>query len=354
MRITLVTDAWTPQVNGVVRTLSTMVSKLRERGHEVQTITPDLFPTAACPGYPEIRLALMPYRRLSRLVAPFCPDVVHIATEGPLGWAARRWCGRHGMSFTTAFHTRFPEYVALRTGLPAAFFWPVIRRFHSGARAVLAATPALAEELGSNGIDNVRLWSRGVDFSQFGRGRPPHPLLRHLSRPIMLSVGRVAVEKNLDAFLSAEVAGSKVVVGDGPALAAMRQRYPDALFTGALHGEALASAYAAADIFVFPSLTDTFGLVMIEALASGLPVAGFPVRGPLDVIGPEGRGVQPGWNRPVGAVAPRLEDAIERALKHRADDCMAYARHFTWDASVDQFLAALTGGIERRHLPVAA
>ena len=354
MKITLVTDAWTPQVNGVVRTLSTTVERLRGRGHEIQTVTPDMFRTAACPGYSEIRLALMPYKRLSRLIDDFQPDVVHIATEGPLGWAARRWCGRHGRSFTTAFHTRFPEYVALRTGLPANCFWPMLRRFHSGARAVLVATPSLAHELGEQGIGNTRIWSRGVDFTQFGSDRRPHPALSNLPRPVLLSVGRVAVEKNLDAFLSARVQGTKVVVGDGPALGAMRQRYPDAQFLGALHGEELAGAYAAADVFVFPSLTDTFGLVMIEALASGAPVAGFPVRGPLDVVGPGGCGTGDGQSRPVGAVALRIEDAIAEALRCEPEDCVAYARQFSWDACVDQFIAALTSGPEPVRWPAAA
>lgn len=336
-------DAWAPQVNGVVRTLTETVVRLRMRGHDVLTVTPDLFRTAPCPGYPEIRLAMTPWPGVARMIRAFAPELVHIATEGPLGWAARHHCRRANVPFTTAFHTRFPEYVALRTGLPASFFWPALRRFHRQSRAVLVATPTLARELAEQGIRHSRPWSRGVDCGQFDPNRPPHPALAGLPRPIMLSVGRVAVEKNLEAFLAAEVPGSKVVVGDGPALERLRQLYPEAHFLGALHGEALASAYAAADVFVFPSLTDTFGLVMIEALASGSPVAGFPVPGPLDVVGPEGRGSRAGWNRPVGAVAERIEDAIGAALACDPADCAAYARHFDWDACVDQFLHAVEG-----------
>lgn len=343
MKITLVSDAWAPQVNGVVRTLSTTVAMLRKRGCQVQTITPDLFRTVACPGYAEIRLAVAPFRSIVRMVQDFAPDVVHIATEGPLGWAARRYCRRRGLPFTTAFHTRFPEYVALRTGLPATWFWPALRRFHAGSRAVLVATPSLADELAGQGIGNTHLWSRGVDFDQFGAARSPHPLLARLPRPILLSVGRVAVEKNLDAFLAADVAGTRVVVGDGPALPRLRQQYPEACFLGPLHGDELASVYAGADVFVFPSLTDTFGLVMIEALASGVPVAGYPVRGPLDVIGADGRGTRPGWEKPVGSVSAQLESAIAAALQCDRNDCARYACYFSWDACVDQFVSALAG-----------
>ncbi len=343
MRITLITDAWVPQVNGVVRTLTTTVAKLRERGHSVQTVTPDMFRTLACPGYAEIRLAVAPFHGIARIVGDFAPDVVHIATEGPLGWAARRYCRRHGIPFTTAFHTRFPEYMALRTGLPAGLFWPALRRFHAGSRAVLVATVSLAQELAGQGIRNTRLWSRGVDLEQFGGVRPPHPQLARLPRPILLSVGRIAVEKNLDAFLSADVAGTKIVVGDGPALAGLKRNYPSACFLGALCGKDLAAAYAAADVFVFPSLTDTFGLVMIEALASGVPVAGYPVPGPLDVIGADGRGTISGWKKAVGSVDENLERAIAAALACDGANCVAYACHFSWDACVDQFLDALTG-----------
>ncbi len=341
MRLTLVSDAWTPQVNGVVRTLTTTVAQLEARGHAVQTITPDRFVSVPCPTYPEIRLALTTPYRVGAMIAGFRPEAVHIATEGPLGWLARGWCRKRGVPFTTSFHTRFPDYVAARTGLSPAYLWRILARFHAEARNILVATPRLAAELAEHGLTRTRPWSRGVDLRQFRPDLAPHPAYAGLTRPILLSVGRVAVEKNIAAFLSADVAGTKVVVGDGPALAAMRARFPDAVFLGSLSGEPLAAAYAGADVFVFPSLTDTFGLVMIEALASGVPVAGFPVAGPLDVVGAEGRGTVPGWTAAVGAVDADLARAIGRAATADPADCAAYARHFRWEACVDQFVAGL-------------
>ncbi len=340
MRITLVSDAWTPQVNGVVRTLTTTVELLRARGHAVQTITPDLFASLPCPTYPEIRLALTTRRRIAKLIDAFRPEAIHIATEGPLGWLARRWCMARGIPFTTSFHTRFPDYVAARTPLSIAWLWRLVARFHGPARHILVATPRLAAELHGHGLTQTRLWSRGVDLAAFTPDGPPHPALAELAHPVQLSVGRVAVEKNLTAFLDTAVPGSKVIVGDGPARAALQARYPDAHFLGSLHGTALASAYAAADVFVFPSLTDTFGLVMIEALACGVPVAGFPVAGPLDVVG-TGRGTVEGFDAVVGATDADLGAAITRALTADRADCVAYARHFSWDACADQFVTAL-------------
>ncbi len=341
MRVTLVSDAWTPQVNGVVRTLTTTVAHLQARGHVVQTITPDRFVSVPCPTYPEIRLALTHPLAIGRLIAGFRPEAVHIATEGPLGWLARGWCRKRGVPFTTSFHTRFPDYVAARTGLSPAFLWRVLARFHAAARNILVATPRLAAELAGHGLTRTRPWSRGVDLEQFRPDIAPPAAYAGLARPILLSVGRVAVEKNIAAFLSADVVGTKIVVGDGPALGGMRARFPHAVFLGALAGEALAAAYAGADVFVFPSLTDTFGLVMVEALASGVPVAGFPVPGPLDIVGADGRGTVAGWSAPVGAVDSDLAAAITRAIAARRDDCAAYARHFRWEACVDQFVAAL-------------
>ena len=341
MRLTVVSDAWSPQVNGVVRTLTTTVAHLRDRGHVVQTITPDRFVSIPCPTYPEIRLALTHPLAIGRLIAGFRPEAVHIATEGPLGWLARGWCRKRGVPFTTSFHTRFPDYVAARTGLSPAYLWRILARFHAAARDILVATPRLAAELAEHGLTQTRPWSRGVDLGQFHPGIAAPDAYANLVRPIMLSVGRVAVEKNIAAFLSADVAGTKVIVGDGPALAAMRARFPDAVFLGSLSGEALAAAYAGADVFVFPSLTDTFGLVMIEALASGIPVAGFPVAGPLDIVGAEGTGTVAGWSAPVGAVDADLGRAIRSALTARSDDCAVYARYFRWEACVDQFVAAL-------------
>ncbi len=340
MRITLVSDAWTPQVNGVVRTLTTTVALLRERGHKVQTITPDRFRSLPCPTYPEIRLALTSRSRIARLIEEFSPDAVHIATEGPLGWRARRWCLDNDVPFTTSFHTRFPDYVAARTGLSIDWLWRLVRRFHAPAAHILTATPRLAAELSTRGLPQTLPWSRGVDLAQFSPDVAPDPALAALPRPVLLSVGRIAVEKNLAAFLDAPVAGTKVVVGDGPALAALRARYPQVVFPGARHGAELAAAYAAADVFVFPSLTDTFGLVMIEALACGVPVAGFPVAGPLDVIGADGLGVAGGRVR-IGAVDTDLATAIEAALTANRAACADYARGFTWDRCLDQFLTAL-------------
>jgi glycosyltransferase involved in cell wall biosynthesis len=338
VRIALVSDAWTPQVNGVVRTLVTTVTMARARGHIVETITPDLFASVRCPGYPEIRLALGSGRAVGRRLAGFAPDCVHIATEGPLGWAARRWCLQRKLPFTTSFHTRFPDYLALRTRLPANLFWPVVTRFHAPAARVFAAAQALEEELHGRGLVRTHRWSRGVDTAVFRPDQAPHPALADLPRPILLHVGRVAIEKNIEAFLSADVAGSKVVVGDGPALAMLRQRYPQAHFLGALHGEALASAYAGADLLVFPSLTDTFGLVMIEALASGVPVAAHFAPGALDIIGRDGCG---GGTARIGALSDDLDEAITTALGADRAACVAVGRRYDWAACTDQFLSGL-------------
>lgn len=342
MRITLVSDAWAPQVNGVVRTLTTTADMLRARGHVVQTITPDLFVSVPCPTYPEIRLALTTRRAVSRLIDAFRPEAIHIATEGPLGWLARSWCMARGIPFTTSFHTRFPDYVAARTPLSTAWLWRQVTRFHAPARHILVATSRLAAELATHGLTQTQLWSRGVDLAAFSADAASHPAMTGLSRPVALSVGRVAVEKNLTAFLDLPAAGTRVVVGDGPALHGLRARYPDVVFLGPLHGAALAGAYRAADVFVFPSLTDTFGLVMIEALACGTPVAGFPVAGPLDIVGEDGLGVA-GGTATIGAVDPDLGKAIDRALTADRTACAAYAAHFSWDRCLDQFVAALAG-----------
>lgn len=330
MRIAIVSDAWTPQVNGVVRTLASVTAQLRPRGHEVVMVTPDQFHSLPCPGYPEIRLALAGARSVGRRLVDAAPDAIHIATEGPLGWAARRWCLAQGRPFTTAYHTQFPEYLARRTGLPARLFWPAIRSFHRPASAIMVATGTIRAQLREQGLTHLRTWSRGVDIGQFHPDHLPPELFLRLPRPIQLYVGRVAVEKNIAAFLDNRYPGSKVVVGDGPALTALRARYPQVQFMGQQHGAALAACYAAADVFVFPSRTDTFGLVLIEALACGTPVAAFPVPGPLDVLGPQ-----------AGAMDEVLEQAIARALVLDRAACLAHGRSFGWEASADQFLAAL-------------
>lgn len=340
MRLTLVTDAWEPQINGVVRTLSTTVRLLRARGWRVQIISPDQFWSVPMPSYPEIRLAMTSRRRIGRMIGQFAPDALHIATEGPLGWMARGWARNRGLAFTTSFHTRFPDYVAARIGIDPARVWRVLRRFHGAASAVMVATPRLADELARHGLAHTRPWSRGVDLEQFRPDVPPHPAFAGLQRPVALHVGRVAVEKNIEAFLAAPWPGDKVVVGDGPALDGLQRRHPRAHFLGALHGPALASAYAAADVLAFPSRTDTFGLVMIEALACGTPVAGFPVPGPLDVLGADGRGAS-GSGARIGAVGDDLGQAMRAALAARRADCATLARRYGWDACVDQFLAGL-------------
>jgi glycosyltransferase involved in cell wall biosynthesis len=330
MRILIVTDAWAPQVNGVVRTLQAIRAELERMGHGVSLISPDQFGSIPCPTYPEIRLAHARRRTFAELIEAGAADAIHIATEGPLGLAARRWCLRRGRPFTTAYHTQFPDYLARRTGLPAAWFWRYIRWFHAPAHAVLIATPSIARALNAHGIDRTRSWGRGVDLGCFRPGLAPHPALAALPRPIQLYVGRVAVEKNIEAFLGGSHPGTKVVVGGGPSLAELSARFPQARFLGPLHAADLASAYAAADVFVFPSRTDTFGLVMIEALACGTPVAAYPVPGPVDVL-----------EEDVGCMRLDLDEAIAGALDRDRAACAAYGARFSWEQSARQFLAAL-------------
>ena len=330
MRVVIVTDAWSPQVNGVVRTLQTIQAELEARGHAVKVISPDLYGSFPCPTYPEIRLAFVRSGVVGDAIAAFEPDAVHLATEGPLCLAARRWCLRGGVPFTTAYHTHFPDYVSRRTGLPARWFWSYIRWFHGPARAVLVSTRSVRQQLRAYGLAQVRPWGRGVDLSAFTSVATPPAIFANLPRPIQLYVGRVAVEKNLEAFLANDHPGSKVVVGDGPARTQLERAYPDARFLGPLFGEELAGAYGGADVFVFPSRTDTFGLVMIEALACGTPVAAYPVSGPVDIVTPE-----------TGALSERLEDAIAAALRCDRAACAAHGRSFSWERSADEFLTGL-------------
>lgn len=347
MRISIATDAWAPQVNGVVRTLSMTVNQLLERGFEVELITPDQFFTVPMPGYREIKLAVAPRFGARKALNAFQPDIVHVSTEGPIGWSARSWCLSHDVPFTTCFHTRFPDYAAVRTGLSSDRFWMPLRRFHRRSHMVLAATRSLAKELAQHGIEHCHLWSRGVDTQIFNAAGPTLPELETLHRPILLNVGRVSQEKNLDAFLGKSISGSKVIVGDGPQLEELKARYPDAVFLGALHGERLASAYRSADVFVFPSLTDTFGLVLIEALACGTPVAAYPVPGPLDIINHHGLGPFSELPMPVGALDHDLSRAISRALSVNRRDSAAYGKSFCWENSTDQFVAAQRIALDR-------
>lgn len=331
MRILLVTDAWFPQINGVVRTLATLKTCLEQRGHEVLYITPDLFRTIPCPSYSEIRLALFPRRRIRKMLEAFRPCVVHIAIEGPLGVAARAECLRREIPFTTAFHTKFPEYVEARFGIPARWIYAALRRFHAPSQAVMVATQGIEDELVRWGFRNIRRWTRGVDTILF---QPrPSALFQDLPRPVFVNVGRVAVEKNLEAFLSLDLPGSKVVVGDGPHLATLKRRFPQAIYVGAKTGEDLARHFAAADVFVFPSLTDTFGLVTLEALACGVPVAAYPVAGPRDVL------EQQDPQQPVGILDSDLRQAALRALEIPRERCRIFAEQNDWSVSIDQFLA---------------
>ena len=327
MRIAIVSDAWFPQVNGVVRTLDTVRQKLVAAGHVVMVIGPDRFHTLPCPTYPEIRLALLPGRVVGALLDEFTPDSVHIATEGPLGMAARRHCLARRWHFTTSFHTKFAEYLHARTRFPVTWTYAWLRRFHAAAVRIMVATPSLESELAEHGFDRLARWTRGVDTELF---KPQAPAL-DLPRPVFLYVGRVAVEKNIGAFLDLPLDGTKLVVGDGPQLAQLKRRYPAVHFAGNQAGEALARHYAAADVFVFPSRTDTFGLVLLEALASGLPVAAYPVTGPRDVID----------GAPVGCLDEDLASAARRALALSRQACRDYALSFSWDVSARQFLGNL-------------
>lgn len=331
MRIAIVTDAWSPQVNGVVRTLQSVSAELRAMGHELTIISPDLYASVPCPTYPEIRLALPRPGLVGRTLAEFRAEAVHIATEGPLGLLARRWCLSHGLPFTTAYHTQFPEYVAARIkAVNPEFVWRYVRWFHAPSAAILASTPSVAQALAAHGLPQSRHWGRGVDTTLFRADGPRDAFVRSLPGPVQLYAGRVAVEKNIAAFLATDLPGSKVVVGDGPARAALAAEYPHVHFLGAKFGEDLAAIYRAADVFLFPSRTDTFGLVMIEALACGTPVAALPVQGPLDVLNPQ-----------VGVMDEALDRAIARALTLDRETCAHFGQGFTWRASAEQFLAAL-------------
>ncbi|MFA6265626.1 MAG: glycosyltransferase family 1 protein [Pseudolabrys sp.] len=338
MKILIVTDAWHPQVNGVVRTLGQVAQEATNFGVPVEILSPSEFRTVPMPSYPEIRLALAGARAMERRLDAIKPDAIHVATEGPLGHAMRRVCIRRGLPFTTSFHTRFPDYVAERVTFAPRWSgdltWAWLRRFHSQSAAVLAATPTLVGELEERRFRNVRLWQRGVDSHLFHPDRKP---VLDLPRPIFLTVGRVAVEKNLEEFLKLDLPGTKVVVGDGPARAHLSKAYPDAVFVGAKHGEELADIYASADVFVFPSRTDTFGLVLLEALASGVPVAAFPAAAPRDVIG----------QAPVGCLDEDLRVACLNALELDRADCRDFAQGLTWEATARTFVKHVTEATQK-------
>jgi glycosyltransferase involved in cell wall biosynthesis len=332
-KLLLLTDAWAPQVNGVVRTLETLGRDLASMGHEVRYGTPEGRFTLPLPTYGEIRLAIFPRRSLERMIDSFEPDAIHIATEGTIGLSARAICLRRNIPFTTSFHTRFPEYVNARFPfISKSLVYRFLRWFHGPASSVMVATPSLKQELESHGFGNVRIWSRGVDVNLFRPIADAH--LPH-ARPIWLYVGRVAVEKNIEAFLALDLPGTKVVIGEGPARGRLERAYPEARFLGPKSGEDLVHHYAASDVFVFPSRTDTFGLVILEALACGVPVAAYPVEGPRDVIG----------NAPVAVLDNDLRTACLKALETPRTLCRNYALTRSWRACTDQFLSNLPSAV---------
>ena len=337
LKVLIVTDAWAPQLNGVVRTLEMLGHELRLLGHEVRYATPEGRFTLPLPTYPEIRLAIFPRKGLEQTFREYAPDAVHIATEGTMGMSARAICLKHGIAFTTSFHTRFPEYVKARFPfIPQSVVYRWLRWFHGPATAMMVATPSLKRELESHGFRNLRIWSRGVDVDKFHHIDDAH---LPFPRPVWIYVGRVAVEKNIEAFLALDLPGTKVIIGDGPARNSLMRRYPDAKFLGPMMGEALVRAYSSSDVFVFPSRTDTFGLVMLEAMACGLPVAAYPVQGPKDAVG--------------GAAAAVLDEDLKAAcldalaIGRKAVDGRtnssprAFALEHTWRKCTLQFLANL-------------
>jgi glycosyltransferase involved in cell wall biosynthesis len=329
MRILIATDAWHPQVNGVVRTLTSLARSAAALGADIDFLTPEGFPSMALPTYPGLRVALPNRREIARRIEAAAPDAIHIATEGPIGWAARAYCRRRKLAFTTSYTTRFPEYIAVRSIIPASLSYAALRHFHAAASMTMIATASLRQELAARGFKKLGSWGRGVDTELF---TPEDSVELDLPRPIFMTMGRVAVEKNLEAFLSLNLPGSKVVIGDGPQLAELQRRYPKVKFLGEKTGRDLPRHLAAADVFVFPSLTDTFGVVQLEALACGTPVAAFPVTGPLDVIA----------DHPIGALDADLRSACIRALSISRDACRSFALERSWENSARQFIGNLT------------
>jgi glycosyltransferase involved in cell wall biosynthesis len=329
MRVLVATDAWHPQVNGVVRTLTSLAKSAKGLGVDVEFLSPEGFPTVPLPSYPGLRLALPSGRQIARRIEAFNPDAVHIATEGPIGHQARAYCRKRGWPFTTSYTTRFPEYISARWPVPEGLIYAGLRRFHNAGAVTMVATPSLEAELRLRGFLRLGRWTRGVDTSLF---RPDRAIELPFPRPIFASVGRVAVEKNLEAFLSLDLPGTKMVIGTGPAETGLKQRFPDAKFMGQIENGKLAAHLAAADVFVFPSLTDTFGVVQLEALACGTPVAAFPVTGPKDVIA----------DHPIGALSEDLREACIRTLGMSREACRNFAIERSWENSARQFIGNLT------------
>lgn len=334
MRIALITDAWQPQVNGVVTTWTHVTREMAAMGHDVLIVQPELFRSVPCPGVSEIHLAIRPAGKLRRMLDAYEPDAVHIATEGPIGFAARRYVRRRELPFTTSYHTQFPEYFKTYFGFPLAPTYRYLRWFHRGAKATLVPTPSMKELLARRGFENVVVWSRGVNRELF-RPRTDRESVLPGERPVFLCAGRVSPEKNIAAFLKADLAGRKIVVGEGPARRSLMKRFPEATFTGYLPPEAFAAHMAAADVLVFPSRTDTFGLVMIEAMASGTPVAAYPVTGPRDVVTP---GI-------TGVLGDDLGVAGRAALELNRDRCALAVEELTWQRCAEQVIDQLVPAI---------
>jgi glycosyltransferase involved in cell wall biosynthesis len=326
MRVLVATDAWHPQVNGVVRTLTSLAHSARRLGVTIDFLTPEGFPSFPIPTYPGLRLALPRRRQIAQRIEAARPDAIHIATEGPIGHIVRGYCRRQGRLFTTSYTTRFPEYISARAPIPEAWIYAALRRFHGAAAVTMVSTQSLMTELSQRGFANLGMWTRGVDTDLF---RPDRAIELDFPRPIFVTMGRLAVEKNVEAFLSLDLPGTKVVIGTGPEETALKRRFPDAKFLGLLENGALAAHLAAADVFVFPSRTDTFGVVQLEALASGVPVAAFPVTGPKDVVG----------GHPVGVLNEDLRVACIEALRISREACRAFALSRSWENSARQFIA---------------
>ena len=329
IKLAVITDAWKPQVNGVVTTLGKTTDMIKSFGHDVLVINPSECKTIPCPTYPEIRLALNASSHVKRQLSAFVPTHIHIATEGPLGQSARRYCVKHNLAFTTSYHTQFPEYIKERFPIPLSLSYFFFRRFHSKAMRTMVGTPHQRNILQQRNFNNLALWTRGVDTHVF---KPSDKQFLDYPRPIWVYVGRVAVEKNIEAFLSLDIPGTKVVIGDGPAAEDLKNKYPKVKFEGYKFGDELASYIASGDVFVFPSLTDTFGVVMLEAMACGLPVAAFPVTGPRDVV----------RNGKTGILNADLKIACLEAIKLSPDDCIDQAHEYTWEQATQQFLNNLT------------
>jgi glycosyltransferase involved in cell wall biosynthesis len=330
LKIAFITDAWYPQINGVVTTIENTCKTIRDQGEDVLLITPDQFTTIPCPTYPSIKLSIFCYPKVKQLLDNFSPDRIHIATEGPLGLAARKYCLKHKLAFTTSFHTLFAEYVNLRLKTPVSWGYRLLHWFHKPASQIMVATAQVETNLVTRGFnkDQFVRWSRGVDTDRF---KPRDKNFLKYPRPISMYVGRVAVEKNLEAFLSLPIVGTKVVVGDGPQLNTLKKNFPAVVFTGFETGMSLAKTMAAADIFVFPSRTDTFGIVMLDALACGVPVAAYPVQGPIDVL----------IDNHTGCMRENLQEAFYNALELNGEDCRQQALNYSWQNCSAQFLKNL-------------